>query len=273
MHARDLLDLAAILSAHAPQLVEHPEPLSEEGLAQYWSASKCRLDRWLRSVKQFQQREQSQRQQAAQQWHGFRGVLEEILTGEVLTRVWGVIAVGHDRRQAGNRAEPIVRSGYLGHLEARWRVLSLLNSAGTINSAEAVRLDRLRSRVERWTDLLLGYVSGACNPAAFAVDPARVKDFAGDLNPGRTLRGGGRTWSLVQAALRGAFRRGLSDASPNADLNAGIAEGILGCFPPELFDGTGMPSSLWTLRLYQTTNEVQGMIDQLQAFDLRRARR
>ena len=258
MHARDLLELAALLASHGPLLVEHSAALPEESLQQYWNASQCRLDRWGRRLKQIQR-----------QTHDpdLAGVLEEILTGEVLTRVWTAVVAGHDRRHRSDQAEPIARSVLMGHLEARWRVLSLLTSTSQISVPEAMRLDRLRNRAERWADLLLGYLSGVCNAREFAVDPARVEDFAQDLRSPAGLRGGRQAWNLVQASLRAAFGQGLARSSPNADLNAQIAASILSCFPPELFHGTGLLCSLWTLRVYQTANDAEGMIDQLLALD------
>jgi hypothetical protein len=268
MHARDLLELAAILSSHGPLLVEHSAALPEESLQQYWSASKCRLDRWGRRLKQIQRATPDREESAISgRRNDPAALLEEILTGEVLTRVWSAIVAGHDRRHRSDQAEPIARSVLIGHLEARWRVLCLLTSTSRISVPEAMRLDRLRNRSERWADLLLGYLSGVCNASEFAIDPARMEDFSQDLHGQVGLRGGHQTWNLVQASLRAAFGQGLAPSSPNADLNAQIAAGILSSFPPELFHGTGLLCSLWTLRLYQTTNEAQGMLDQLLALD------
>jgi hypothetical protein len=72
------------------------------------------------------------------------------------------------------------------------------------------------------------------------------------------------------ASLRAAFRQGPSSSSPNADLNAQIASAILSCFPPELFDATGLFRSLWLSRLTSTTCDAQGMIEDLLALDTRR---
>ncbi|HEY8368605.1 MAG TPA: hypothetical protein VIM86_04745, partial [Thermodesulfobacteriota bacterium] len=51
--------------------------------------------------------------------------------------------------------------------------------------------------------------------------------------------------------------------SPNADLNERIAAGILACFPPELFDSTGLFHSLWMVRLRYATEEAEGMLEEL----------
>jgi hypothetical protein len=92
MHTRELVELAAIVSAHGPVLVNGTQQLSTTSIEQYWIASKCRLDRWAWSLKCFScdaDKDDEQRQQVDGPL--VRGVLEEILTGEMLTRVWSAV--------------------------------------------------------------------------------------------------------------------------------------------------------------------------------------
>ncbi|MGA2063818.1 MAG: hypothetical protein ABSG86_02565 [Thermoguttaceae bacterium] len=263
MHARQLVELAGILSAEGPVLVRNMQRLSASGLEQYWIASKCRLDRWSRSLRSFSAEAHSRDGTARRaQWPHVRGVLEEILTGEVLTRVWTALACLCDRRHGVQDSEVVARSVLIGHLEARHRVLLLLVSGPGIEVDAAVKLNHLLRRVERWTDLLLGYLGGLGEVGDLAIDPSRARDFATDL-AARNRAWGPRAWPLVLASLRMAFREGLAAVSPNEDLNQGIASAILACLPSELFDSTGQFQSLWLLRLYNLTNDVEGMIENL----------
>ena len=50
-----------------------------------------------------------------------RGVLEEILVSEVLTRVWTAVLCAHDACRGAEEAGPAARSVLLGHIEARHR--------------------------------------------------------------------------------------------------------------------------------------------------------
>ena len=261
MHARELVELAAVVSAHGPVLVRGTGQLSASGIEQYWTASKCRLDRWNRTLKSFSGSVDPHRRQA--QWPFVRSVLEEILTGEVLTRVWTAVLCAHDRHHRIEQAEAVARSVLIGHLEARHRVLTLLVRSPGIDAEGAVKLNHLRRRTERWTDLLIGYLSGLDDVSEFAVDPARAKDFAEDLRYQGKLQGGRHAWPLVLASLRTAFKQGLCAVSPNADLNAKIATSILSCFQPELFDSTGLFRSLWILRLCNVTEDAQGLVEDL----------
>ncbi|MFH1265732.1 MAG: hypothetical protein ABIK89_08385 [Planctomycetota bacterium] len=260
MHARELIELAALVSVHGPVLARTTGRISEKSIEQYWTASKSRLDRWGRTLKCL-----SNEIDGEKKWPQLRGVLEEILTGEVLTRVWTAVMVAYDRRRGTDQGEPIARSVLIGHLEARHRVLTLLVRGPRIDAEQAVKLDRLRRRTERWTDLLIGYLMGLDDVGQFALDPDRARDFAEDLSYQSRMRGGRFAWPLLLASLRAAFGHGLGPTSPNGDLNAKIAVSILSSFPPEVFDALGLFRSAWLVRMTNVTADAEGMIDALLA--------
>jgi hypothetical protein len=84
MHARELIELAAFVAAEGSTLRRSMRRISPEAMAQYWMVSKCRSDRWGRSLREFRQR-QSLKTGDADSWSAVRGVCEEILTTEMLT--------------------------------------------------------------------------------------------------------------------------------------------------------------------------------------------
>ena len=266
MHASELAELAALVSAHGPVFIRSGLPISERNIEEYWVASKARLDRWGRTLKKITS-------QAAEQGPVtpgprealVRGVVEEVFTGEVLTRVWAAVSCAHDRRQGDDLAEPIARGVLIGHLEARHRVLTLLLQGSAVSAEVGVKLNRLRRHAERWTDMFVGYLTSLEDVAEFAVDPERARDFAEDLHFQAKMPGGRHAWPLIQASVRAAFEKGFTAASPNGDLNARIAQSILGCFQPELFDGTGQFQTLWLDRLTNTADDAQGMLEELTA--------
>jgi hypothetical protein len=264
MHARELVEVAAVLAAHGPVLIRGAQWLPSEGLEQYWTASKCRMDRWGRALKRAaRDLSDADPKRREARWPAARGLLEEILTGEVLTRVWAAVLCAHDRQHGTDRSEPIARSVLIGHLEARHRVLTLLIRGPGVPSEAGVKLNHLRRRSERWTDMLVGYLASRYDVSQLAVDSRRAKDFADDLRLQWQQRGGSQVWPLVQVSVRAAFRQGLAPSSPNADLNRSIASSILACFPPELFDSTGVFRSLWLLRLSEAATDAQGLVEDL----------
>lgn len=273
MHARDLVELAAVVSVHGPVLVRGAAGPSARGIEDYWVASKCRMDRWGRSLRRFT--EQAGRKARDRGKHAtlIRGVLEEVITGEVLTRVWAAVLCLYDRCHGTDTAEPVARSVLVGHLEARHRVLTLLARGRGLDTASAVKLNHLRRRTERWTDLLVGHLAGLGDVSGFAVDPERARDFAEDLSYRNDSVGGRSAWPLLLASLREGFGSGLQPGSPNADLNAKIASSVLSCFQPELFDSLGLLRSLWMLRLTHLTDDAEGLIEELLGADRRGGRR
>ena len=50
MQAHDLAELAALFAVHSEQLVETDAAAMNGMLTTYWKASRCRLDRWCRSL-------------------------------------------------------------------------------------------------------------------------------------------------------------------------------------------------------------------------------
>ncbi len=264
MHAAELVELAALLTANGPALLAegaHPPP---ERLDEYWTASKCRLDRWLRTLADYRRLgEQTARRPTTADWSRLRPVTEEILTGEVLTRVWAALMTAGDSRRGVAHGEPIARSILLGHMEARNRVLNLVVNGEGIDRRHAIAINRLRRRCDRWTDLLIGYLVQLHDVSAFAPNPDRALDFADDLRFQQQTAGGRHAWPLVLASLRAGMVRGFADRSPNGDLNARIAASVLASISPLAFDSTGVMRSLWMVRISTAATDAEGMIAEL----------
>lgn len=267
MHTRKLVELASMVSAHGPALICDSSRILASGLEQYWSASKSRCDRWRRAMKQVAQNAPNTSSPERIPSQGsIRGVLEEIITGEILTRVWTAVLCAYDHRRENSKVELIARSILDMHMDARKDALALMVHGPGVDVTDAVALNRLRRRSERWADLLVGYLLGVEDVSHYAANPQRAKDFAEDLSYKNQQKGDHQAWPLLQDSLRAAFsteNSGLSDTSPNADLNGKIAAGILSCFPEDMFDATDFGSSLWMNRLMNTTADAQSMIDQL----------
>ena len=225
--------------------------------------SKCRCDRWLRAVKRLADSDASDPERRAASALEVRPLLEEIFLSEMVLRVWTAILYAYDRRHGTGDAEPIAQNVLLSHLEVRRRALVLLVHSPLLDSEEAVLLNRLRRRMERWTDLLLGHLHGDYDVSELGFDSARVIEFSADLRQQPRSAARRQAWGLTLAALRLAFERGLAAESPNPVANHDIAASILSCFPADLFESTGILRALWLVRLARTTDDAQGMIASL----------
>ncbi len=266
MHASELVELAAAVSAQGPALIQGDTAPSAAAIQQYWTGSKCRLDRWSRTLRQFKTESPGAGADCrGVRWPTMRAVFEEILTGEILTRVFAAVMCGYDRRHGNDVGEPAARSVLAGHLEARHRVLTILVRGPGLNAEQAMLLNRLRRRCERWSDMLLGYLATHVEVGDFAVDKQRAEDFSEDLRHQSNLTGGNGPWSLVRASMKMAFGRNLGSPAANADLNEKIARGVMGCFPSDQIDSIGMLRSLWMVRLCNAADDAQEILDEIDA--------
>jgi hypothetical protein len=263
MHVRELVELAAVVAVHSPAFARQGNAVPQAAIEQYWVASKCRIDRWLRLLRRLTNAADEFPLPAALAWPRVQPVLEEILASELLTRIWTAAAVAHDENRSDENLAPIARNIWLSHLDARRRLLALIAEGRSIGPERGQTLDRLRRRMERWSDMLLAHFSPLIDTAEFAVDAARARDFADDLIPHASAAERMLTCQIVQASLSASLAPSLHRQSPSADLNRQIASAILACLPESLTPSGEVASTLWLERLYRTATGAEQMIADL----------
>lgn len=264
MHAREHVQIAAYLAVHAPAYLRGKPLHSPTALEQFWIASKCRLDRWgIRLKTHSQLLETGSALDLPRFWNAARPVIEEILVSDILTRVWISVSVAHDRIQRKNIAEPVARSVFLGHMEARNRALNLLLHGRGLEATMMVPLNRLRRRTERWTDMLLGYIASETDVNSFGYDQARVREFGDDIRGERNATSKNASWVMLLDSAVEAFGTQLIQEPANADLNRGIAGAVMTCFGSELFGQNTLINPMWESRIVHLADDAQLMVDQL----------
>jgi hypothetical protein len=266
MQARELIDLAAFLAAQGSLFLSGVRQVSSAALGQYWTISKCRLDRWNRSLRNVHTLPAPVRGEIPAAARHLQAVCEEILVSEMVTRVWSSLLTAWDYRIRSGDAQPVAANVLSGQLEASNRVLGII-SYDPVNAGNGNELNRLRRLTERWTDLLLAGLGPLVRIADFAHDPARAEEFSQDFDQTQPPGVRKQAWSLVAESLRETFAPYLRQVTPNADLNGRIAGVILACFPVEVFDSTGVYHALWNLRVSTITANAQQLVDELLAAD------
>lgn len=267
MHARDLAELAAQLATQASALIRTASEFDQKGIEKYWVASRCRLDRWSKTLREYSSRiHDLESFDKNALWAVTRPTLEEILISEVLTRIWTAVAIGHDRLGGRSELEPVARSILIGQLEARHRTLNLMVDGNGFGVEDAVALNRLRCQCERWSDMLLGAMGDEFDAVEFAFNVARVRETSLDLQNGSD-QGKMQPQKALLASLRVSFQRVVREESANPDSNAQIASGIMSCFPADVFDSLGTLRPSWLLRMYRITEETQWMLNDVLASD------
>lgn len=263
MHIRELVEIGALIAVHARALLRRANVLTQWHVEQYWRASRCRQDRWLLAMHEYRQRSSTA---AREVWPGARAVVEEIVAGELLTRVWCAVTAVIDRSVDADAVEPMAQSVLQGHCEARCRALRL---TATLQDAyeEAAVLERLCGQTERWTDLMIGYLARHYDVARFAFDAKRAAGFADDLLSFSSAAAGRLALAADLASLRESYRRALTPDCPNGDLNGRIAGAVLACVDGASLHAIGLPESHRLLRWSQIADDTLGLVDEVLAAD------
>ncbi len=265
MHCVHLADLAAVLSQHGPAILYRRESIPAEAVSRYWASSRGRFELWHRVIGRYQRAEQTgDWVKMRAWWRDHTGVLEEILVSEMLTRVVAAIAAGLDHGRDEDEISPITHAIHLTHLETRNRVqhLMLFGRAGSVQNA--VRLNRLRKGVERWTDALLGRLwAHMPEEICYAIDSQRARACAEDARAqiGCDTRETA-DWLLSAAMHDMLSRRSCSTASlPQANRNVG--DSVMLMLRPDLFDSMGTLKSLWLHRIQYDCERTSLVLDDL----------
>jgi hypothetical protein len=253
-----LVELAAIIASHGGTLLRSPGRVSTQTSQRYWVVSRSRLDRWARHFYRIEKR--SRGDTLAPEWRSTSGLLAEVLASELVTRVWTALACRLVRVGGCPDAEAYARSILDAHLAARRRALRILVTCRGLPLMLAAQSNKLRRQAERWTDLLLAYLTPHCEVDEFSFEPGRVADFATSIRPDDDP-----VFPLLLEALRTSYRSGSELACPNPRLNQRIAESLLTCLGPDMLESTGRYRLLWQWRLLHITADTQRQIDHLLA--------
>lgn len=236
MHSSDLMQLALFVADHAPRLwqtTNHHIP--EKALQGYWTASRIQIDHWVHLLRSFSPgtpadgRAYPYRQQLA-------GLLEEIVTGEVLARLWTAALSLYDGHRGQDQAAPIARSVFLSHLEVRMRVLHLLNDRQSLPEHDVRKLVQLGARNDRWSDLLLAWLAGFGDLAFLAVDATRFEEFQVDFSQLSSPQRKAQTWDLMRGSFLAAYASPVFRYHPQVEATTLVAGQILACYPPEALE-------------------------------------
>lgn len=225
----------------------------------YWTTSKVRIQRWILALKTFERDLQSSNGHDC--WPALQIVVQEIIVSELLTRVWSATVLAHDSYHKSDELFGLAHSVHLSHLEAKNRAIRLLLSGRAANESAFERINVLRRRMERWTDLFLGQLPHSELASGFAYDRNRVRDFYSEqrssLGPEYQTR-----QKVLIASFAADLQRDLVPYAANPDLNREIANGILACYPCDRFDSNGCPKSARLMWMEKAHNDVQCLIDE-----------
>lgn len=264
MHVVQLAELAAVLAHHGPALLYRHTTVPPEAISNYWTASRLRLDLWHQTLARFHRVKGSGNHYLMRcWWQDHIGVLEEILTSELLTRVIAAIADGIDRAAQRDEFSPIAQAIYLSHLEARNRVQAAILDRRGCPVSDAVRLNRLRCTIERWIDVLIGQLSGHDRELVrYGIDIDRTTSHAKDFDLTGTSPTRETIAWLTRASLTDSIRQKVAKNASLPQANRDVADSVLLILRPDLFDSVGTLKSLWMHRIENDSIRSDQMIDE-----------
>jgi hypothetical protein len=252
MTLRQILELLTLISAHGPNLVESSFEPPAGALARYWNHSKAQSRRWKTQLDAC--RILLEHPASADHYLieiQVEPVLTDILAGELIARVWGALLAAWNERAHAGLSASISSNVLASTLESRRSLLRLLvDRPGELDHPLA-RLDRLRRRLERWTDLLIGHLVYRYRTDEYAHDLERALDFGReqiDLLPDPMEPS---VWDLYLLCLRTSFPATPLVGGPSGEARDEVIQSILACIPSTAFMTEGPLSSVWLHRLLE----------------------
>jgi hypothetical protein len=262
MHASQLAEIGSWVATHSSQLIYGTQNQPMLVSTNYWTSSKLRIQRWILALKMFERDLQNPNPGEHDYWPALQIVIQEILVSEMLTRVWSATVLAYDAHHKSDELFGLAHSVYLSHLEAKNRAVRLLLSGRAANEDAFERINALRRRMERWTDLFLGQLPHGESAAVFGFDRNRVKDFYAEQRAALGAEYQSRQ-KVLAASFSADLLRDLVPNSANPDLNREIVSGILACYPCDRFDSHGCPKSARLMMLEKSHHDAQCLIDEL----------
>jgi len=223
-------------------------------LTRYWGCFKAAQRAWIGRLAAYPgEASAASPRERPSIWERTEPVLVEVFVTELTARVWGAILTAGDRVRGVCEGEPLARNALIGQLEARQLALRLMVNGPHVSLDQIATLDRLRRKLERWTDLLLGHVIKRYGLTDFAFDADRSHDFGEDQlqsgdDPQRT-----QIWDLYLLGLHAGIPDTPAPTFVAESVRKEIIASIFAAFPPTAFvdDGT-----LKSIRLGRITRDA-----------------
>jgi hypothetical protein len=236
---RDIAEVAGLLSVHSAHIVESRGEIAPRTLFDYTSASRRRSRLWWELLRN---------PCTDDAWNGRRQILlslaEEVLVAELGARVGAAVLVANDARHGRAAAGPFGRHVLLDLLQAKHSVLtSLLGGVQPLGAL--LRLNRLRRRIEYWSDLLLAQSGLGDAGAEFACDPDRWQRFRDESRWGDSLT----SQQLLLISLRQSMPASSVQDAEREQLHAGLIRPLLSLLPPDAFGMHGVLRTPWVRRI------------------------
>ena len=261
MNAQTLAEIGSWIAIHSTALVHGEPPQQAMAVKTYWTASKCRLQRWAGALKMFE-RDVELDSPDHDPWPAIEIVVQEILLSDLLTRIFSTAMVTHDVYHDSDELRGLAHGIHIGHIEAKNRALRIMLKGQAANEQSFENMNALRRRIERWTDLFLAQLPECNETELFAFDLSRLNDFRLE-NRLADSKEKYRRQQVFSASLASDLKSLSVQFPANPELNRQIAAGVISCFAADRFDSFGLPKSANLVWMEKTHMDTQLLVDHL----------
>lgn len=239
MHPAHLIELAAVVAQYHNGLIQQSPALPKDQLERFTHLYCQRCLRWEDTLTAYHDTFLISASPGANAcWPGVKATLAEIITGDVLVRVWSAAVAAHHALHG--ESTPWAERWLLLQTRCSTTALRFMVRGPFVPLPEAAELNRLQHRVERWTDLLLGALGEYPTTTAFAFCSQRMREFCRDWQEHQTQQRADLQWSWALASLKSGFAQLPWPLAAAQQSNGELAKAVLGCFSAELFSHDGL---------------------------------
>ncbi len=199
-------------------------------------------------------------------WPAIEIVVQEILISELLTRLFSAAMISHDFYQRSDELHGLAHGVHVGHIEAKNRALRIMLKGQSANEEAFDRMNALRRRIERWTDLFMAQLPVCEDGDQFAFDKGRLHDYRLENRQSNHEEKLHRQLAFV-ASLSSDLNSLATQFPANPELNRQVAAGVISCFPTDRFDSLGLPKSARMIWIEKAQLDTQMLMDDLMEFE------
>lgn len=197
MKLRRLAEISALLARHGESVIESGQPVPDQVLQPYLLHSRELLCRWREASRQPLAPTDASITDVTER----ETLLSEVLVSELFTRIWVAVLAASDTACGIIHAEPIGRHVLVGVLDVRAHILRELLDEAAPPLGTLMRVNRLRRRIDGWSNLLIGSLAVRYDVLEFAVEPERALEFR-DQHLDDPHNQESATWALVSAGIQ-----------------------------------------------------------------------
>ena len=259
MHCSQLNIMTTVLIANHTTFLRNDLERMALLAQQYWTMSRNRVGHWNEQLYHTMLRCQAGEIKSDQRIAESMRLVEEVLLSQLYTRVWGgLLALYDHQNQLGDedRLSGLGLSIVSCHEDASNRALEILTQLSESGHPRTDVVNRLRRRIERWTDMLLAQISRTADLSEFAFDAIRVKDILSVNARSKDVPTTGMLVGGVQAAQIEATRLGIAEQS-----NRKLASMTLSCLPQDAWLEADLRLELSVMRSDQFAWEIARLVE------------